>query len=83
TSAVYSPLWKLMCAAFTALNATQPNLTKHCWLCFDITPPFYEAVGILERVSRSNLSSPPQCNWKEPKTPGITLASVTGKGRCI
>ncbi|NXG81240.1 ENV1 protein, partial [Baryphthengus martii] len=77
------PLWGILSAAFNVLNVTQPNLTEHCWLCFSIKPPFYEAVGTTEKARRLNGSNPPQCNWGEPRKPGITLASVTGKGRCV
>ncbi|NXQ05509.1 ENV1 protein, partial [Vidua macroura] len=74
---------KLMQAAYQVLNVTRPNITEQCWLCFDIKPPFYEAVGLNEKPKRVNGSNPPQCNWKDPQTQGITLAAVTGKGRCI
>ncbi|NXO05533.1 ENV1 protein, partial [Rhinopomastus cyanomelas] len=76
-------LWKLMLATYQVLNITQPNLTEKCWLCFDIRPPFYEAIGYAERAKRLNGSNPPQCNWGNPKAQGITLFSVTGRGRCV
>ncbi|NXM86434.1 ENV1 protein, partial [Oenanthe oenanthe] len=76
-------LWSLMYAAYQVLNATKPDLTEHCWLCFDIKPPFYEAIGVTEKARWSNGSNPTQCDCKGTQTQGITLAAVTGKGRCI
>uniref|UniRef100_A0A8C9AUF4 Uncharacterized protein n=1 Tax=Prolemur simus TaxID=1328070 RepID=A0A8C9AUF4_PROSS len=40
------PLWKTLTAAYEALNRSNPNATEACWLCYDIRPPFYEAVGV-------------------------------------
>ncbi|NXB65857.1 ENV2 protein, partial [Struthidea cinerea] len=78
-------LWKLVQASYTVLNATNPNLTEHCWLCYKITPPFYEAVGVTTKARRINGTNPAQCLWKKDKNhqQGITLTQVTGKGRCI
>uniref|UniRef100_A0A8C6Z1Y1 Uncharacterized protein n=1 Tax=Nothoprocta perdicaria TaxID=30464 RepID=A0A8C6Z1Y1_NOTPE len=45
------PLLTLASAAFHILNASYPNLTEHCLLCFDIRPPFYEPV-LLQIVPR-------------------------------
>uniref|UniRef100_A0A674GR83 Envelope glycoprotein n=1 Tax=Taeniopygia guttata TaxID=59729 RepID=A0A674GR83_TAEGU len=79
----FNTLWKLMEGVYKVLNATHPELTEHCWLCFDVRPPFYEAVGISEKARRLNGSNPPQCNWKDSRGKGMTLASITGRGRCI
>ncbi|NXS23108.1 ENV2 protein, partial [Mystacornis crossleyi] len=57
-------------------------LTSHCWLCFGIKPPYYDAIGISESPTRSNESSPGRCNWGK-ETGGITPAQVTGQGRCV
>ncbi|NXJ71994.1 ENV2 protein, partial [Rostratula benghalensis] len=82
----YNTLWKIMQASLGVLNKTNPELTKECWLCYNIrAPPFYEAIGITSEVKRINGSNPAQCLWKQNKetSQGITLSQVTGKGRCI
>ncbi|XP_051474242.1 MLV-related proviral Env polyprotein-like [Apus apus] len=78
-------LWKLVQASYQVLNATHPNLTEHCWLCYNIRPPFYEAIGVTTNPKRINGSNPSQCLWKKEtsQSQGITLAQVTGQGRCI
>lgn len=67
------------------MNVTNPNLTEHCWLCYKITPPFYEAVGVITKARRINGTNSAQCLCKKDKNnqQGITLTQVTGKGRCI
>ncbi|NWX93856.1 ENV1 protein, partial [Nothoprocta pentlandii] len=75
-------LWKVMMAAYVALNQTNPNATSSCWLCYDIRPPYYEAIGINTTFKYSTEDSPQQCNWGDQKV-GITLESVKGQGVCI
>ncbi|NXJ87269.1 ENV1 protein, partial [Trogon melanurus] len=75
-------LWNIMKASYRVLNQTYPNLTKHCWLCFDPKPPYYEAIGIDGSFRIVDGSNPPQCRWEENKQ-GISLQHVTGKGTCI
>ncbi|NXP29952.1 ENV2 protein, partial [Scytalopus superciliaris] len=79
------PLWELMRTSYLALNKTKPNLTEDCWLCYNIRPPFFEAIGRPNKVRWSNRINPPECKWDEHrnKTQGLTLQMVTGKGRCI
>ncbi|KAF1432210.1 MLV-related proviral Env polyprotein, partial [Spheniscus mendiculus] len=77
-----NPLWKLMQASYLILNKTSPNLTEHCWLCYGIRPPFYEAIGISQAPKRMNGSNPASCTWNTEKQ-GITLTQVIGKGVCI
>lgn len=79
------PLWKLLNSTYQILNFTNPNLTTHCWLCYDIRPPFYEAVGIPFQPTLMNGPNPKQCQWTTGKenNPGITMQSVSGQGRCI
>ncbi|NXU79963.1 ENV2 protein, partial [Oreotrochilus melanogaster] len=77
-------LWKILQATFKVLNETHPNLTSDCWLCYTLKPPFYEAIGITAKAKRINDTNPARCLWKKENTQkGITLAKVTGKGRCI
>ncbi|OWK60868.1 envelope glycoprotein [Lonchura striata] len=74
-----------MKASYGVLNRTNPKLTEDCWLCYNLRPPFYEAIGVTAKPRRVNGTNPNQCFWKKGKetTPGLTLAQVTGKGRCI
>ncbi|NXH83090.1 ENV2 protein, partial [Edolisoma coerulescens] len=69
-------------ASYQMLNATNPNLTELCWLCYTIQPPFYEAIGVTAKPKRINGSNPSQCLWKREssQSQGITLSQVTGKG---
>ena len=81
----YGTLWKIIQSSFKVLNNTYPELTKECWLCYDIRPPFYEAIGSVAKIRRRNGTNPAECLWKKgrPNVPGITLAHVTGNGVCV
>lgn len=74
------PLWELMLETYRFLNATQPNLTQSCWLCYGMQPPYYEAVAFLGNYTTS--SDPSKCRWQQ-KTGGLTLQSVSGQGLCL
>lgn len=76
-----SNIWEVMNASYQLLNKTNPNMTEHCRLCFSIRPPYYDAIGDLGELTRTNESNPLQCNWG--KDIGVTLAQVTGSGRCV
>lgn len=82
-----STLGKILQASFDVLNRTYPNMTQECWLCFDIRPPFYEAVGSLAEITTSNDDNPRGCKWSDreitEKQPGITIPRVMGNGLCI
>uniref|UniRef100_A0A8D0FDA8 Envelope protein n=1 Tax=Strix occidentalis caurina TaxID=311401 RepID=A0A8D0FDA8_STROC len=82
TNPLLDPLWKIVQASYTSLNLTHPELTTHCWLCYDVQPPYYEAIGTRTPFNRSNEASPPQCNWGDRKK-GITMQHVKGTGTCI
>ena len=62
------------------LNASQPNLTKTCWLCYSIAPPYSE--GLEVRATVSMMADINHCWWQQSKQ-GLTLEQVTGQGLCI
>ncbi|XP_069430371.1 MLV-related proviral Env polyprotein-like [Ovis canadensis] len=76
------PLWKLVKAAYTTLNQTHPEATRSCWLCYNVAPPYYEAIGLSASYSLVNASDPSQCQWGDRKV-GLTMRQVWGKGLCI
>ncbi|NXA93107.1 ENV2 protein, partial [Melanocharis versteri] len=78
-------LQKVMQASFKVLNQTHPGLTKECWLCYDIRPPFYEAIGVTTSVRRRNGTNPRECLWKQGResTPRITLTQINRQGACV
>uniref|UniRef100_A0A8C0IBX5 Envelope glycoprotein n=1 Tax=Bubo bubo TaxID=30461 RepID=A0A8C0IBX5_BUBBB len=79
------PLWKILMASYQFLNTTNPNLTKHCWLCFDVKPPFYEAIGVTSKPRYMDGSNPAQCIWnrKDGQQQGISMLQVSGQGSCL
>ncbi|NXX51908.1 ENV2 protein, partial [Tricholaema leucomelas] len=81
----YDTLWRIMQASYGVWNKTNPDLAKKCWLCCNIRPPFYEAVGVTANAKRRNGTNPEECLWKKAKgsTQGLTLSQVTGQGRCV
>ncbi|NWJ01485.1 ENV1 protein, partial [Crypturellus undulatus] len=76
------PMWRMAEAAYEALNETNPNVTEACWLCYDVRPPYYEAIGINKTFNYSTEDNPSQCKWENRKV-GITLQVVKGKGVCL
>ncbi|NXU53721.1 ENV1 protein, partial [Turnix velox] len=81
----YSTLWKMLQATYGILNSTNSNPTKECWLCYNIRPPFYEAIGIIAPAKRVKGINPRECFWNKTKenTQGITLSEITGQGLCV
>lgn len=67
--------------AFIALNHSNPNATKSCWLCYATLPPYYEATGIDGNIVQ-NLN-PGYCRWSQSGQVGLTLFSVSGQRLCI
>ena len=57
------PLWKLVKAAYITLNQTNLEATRSCWLCYNLYPPYYEAVGLNASYSLTDSIDPPQCRW--------------------
>ena len=45
------PFIDLLGRSYLVLNASQPNLTKACWLCYDIAPPYYEGLAVSATVA--------------------------------
>uniref|UniRef100_A0A674HLE4 Envelope glycoprotein n=1 Tax=Taeniopygia guttata TaxID=59729 RepID=A0A674HLE4_TAEGU len=79
------PLWDLMQASYRALNESKPNLTKECWLCYNVRPPYFEVIGKPAKIQWSSGSNPRECPWNDQKNhaQGITIQLVTGQGKCI
>jgi hypothetical protein len=76
------PLWNLANAAFLTLNHTNPNMTTSCWLCYDMRPPFYEAIGLNVTYDISTSENPTQCSWEDCKR-GLTIQQVSSQGTCL
>ncbi|NXK14522.1 ENV1 protein, partial [Herpetotheres cachinnans] len=74
---------KLLNSTYQILNSTNPNMTTNCWLCYDIRPPFYEAVGIPFDPKLVNGPDPTQWVWNTTNNPGITMQYVSGQGTCV
>ncbi|NXA30695.1 ENV1 protein, partial [Eudromia elegans] len=78
------PLWKLLNSTYQILNLTDPNMVTNCWLCYDVRPPFYEAVGIPAKPELVNGTNPAQCLWNAGRNNlGITMQYVSGQGSCV
>ncbi|NXO56611.1 ENV2 protein, partial [Aramus guarauna] len=76
-------LWKLLNSTYQILNSTNPNMATNCWLCYDVRPPFYEAVGISSKPELATAPDPTRCVRNTENGPGITMQHVSGQGRCI
>ncbi|NXL96109.1 ENV1 protein, partial [Alectura lathami] len=77
--------WQLLQASYQILNETSPNLTNLCWLCYDVRPPYYEAIVVNFTYELSKEQNPPQCEWakKRGSRQGLTLQLVKGIGSCV
>ncbi|XP_056362135.1 MLV-related proviral Env polyprotein-like [Oenanthe melanoleuca] len=78
----YDLFHRMLDAVFLSLNASEPNLTNSCWLCYNASPPFYEGVALNAPFNYSKDSSPKQCLWDTPRK-GITLEQISGQGVCV
>ena len=76
------PLIKMISSAYLTLNASYPDLTNGCWLCYNIRPPYYEAVAFSSGFNvTADVSA---CRWQQqPGTGHLTVSSITGIGTCI
>uniref|UniRef100_A0A8D2B6A5 Envelope protein n=1 Tax=Sciurus vulgaris TaxID=55149 RepID=A0A8D2B6A5_SCIVU len=72
-------LLNLIQGAFSALNASNPNLTESCWLCLVSSPPYYE--GIAFSGTFNNTTSHDSCSWESNRK--LTLTEVSGQGTCL
>lgn len=72
------PLFNLITGAYSALNATQSNLTQSCWLCLSAAPPYYEGTAVNGTYNTTSSSS---CDWGGDHK--LTLPKVTGTGLCV
>ena len=78
------PLWKLLNSTYQILNSTNPKMTTHCWLCYDVRPPLYEAVGIPSEPKWVSGPNPIQCLWSDSQNKqGVTMQQVSGQGACV
>ena len=82
SSVTQDPLWAIVNATFMALNHTDPNATQSCWLCYNLCPPFYEAVGLNVSYNLSSDPNPPQCQWEEHKI-GLMMEEVWRQAVCL
>ncbi|XP_047373772.1 LOW QUALITY PROTEIN: uncharacterized protein LOC124959244 [Sciurus carolinensis] len=73
------PLLSLLSRSFLVLNATYPNWTRSCWLCYDTVPPYYEGVAVQAHVTTSTKLQ--DCRWRS--TQSLTLEQVSGQGLCL
>ena len=73
-------LWSMVVRAYQVLNTSRPDLTKACWLCLDVWPPYYEGIAIRGNYKTASNSS--SCRWQQA-TARLTLQAVTGQGTCI
>ncbi|VFV38599.1 pol_mlvav ame: full=pol polyprotein contains: [Lynx pardinus] len=56
-------LWSTVVGAYHVLNTSRPNLTKSCWLCLDVRPPYYEGIAIKGNYTTASNSS--SCRWQQ------------------
>nr|P06752.1 RecName: Full=Envelope glycoprotein; AltName: Full=Env polyprotein; Contains: RecName: Full=Surface protein; Short=SU; AltName: Full=Glycoprotein 70; Short=gp70; Contains: RecName: Full=Transmembrane protein; Short=TM; AltName: Full=Envelope protein p15E; Contains: RecName: Full=R-peptide; AltName: Full=p2E; Flags: Precursor [Feline leukemia virus strain C/Sarma]AAA43049.1 envelope protein precursor [Feline leukemia virus] len=73
-------LINLVQGTYLALNATDPNKTKDCWLCLVSRPPYYEGIAVLGNYS--NQTNPPPSCLSTPQHK-LTISEVSGQGLCI
>ncbi|NXJ10218.1 ENV1 protein, partial [Odontophorus gujanensis] len=77
-----SLLWKMVSASYEILNASRLNVPMACWLCYDINPPYYEAIRVNFTYSLSVEEAASLWQWGDRRE-GLTMKHVTGSGACI
>ncbi|XP_029423570.1 MLV-related proviral Env polyprotein-like [Nannospalax galili] len=75
-------LLNLVRGAFQALNHSEPDKSKNCWLCLNPSPPYYEGIAVQGNFSvlPANSAAPLVCT---SSTHTLTLTQVTLTGTCI
>ena len=79
---MYRPLIKMISSAYLTLNASHLDLTNGCWLCYNIRPPYYEAVAFSSGFNvAADISA---CRWQQQPSMGLlTVGFITGIDTCI
>ncbi|XP_062041107.1 MLV-related proviral Env polyprotein-like [Lepus europaeus] len=73
-------LLNLIHGAFQALNGSDPDRTRDCWLCLASPPPYYEGVAVIGNWTNHTIA-PPQCT--NLPSHRLTLPEVSGQGLCV
>lgn len=76
-----SHLTNLVREAFKVINATNPEATKSCWLCYDVAPPYYEGIAFIGAVNQTKDVN--SYRWQQQPNVRLTLSAVTGQGLCV
>nr|KAF6387451.1 hypothetical protein mMyoMyo1_007947 [Myotis myotis] len=74
------PLISMVIGAYYVLNASRPDLTKSCWLCLDVEPPYYEGIAVKGNYTTATIVS--SCRWQQTVA-RLTLQAVMGQGACV
>ncbi|XP_044525183.1 MLV-related proviral Env polyprotein-like [Gracilinanus agilis] len=72
-------LLNLIFGTYMALNFSQPDKTRDCWLCLPATPPYYEAFAL--NLDPDYYIQPPEHCFHEP--PKLTISDLSGSGLCL
>ncbi|CAO2614451.1 Envelope glycoprotein, partial [Lemmus lemmus] len=71
-------LLNLIKGAYQALNHSDPDWIKACWLCLNPSPPYYEGIAFMGNFS--NHTQPPESCRTDHR---LTLTHVAGSSLCI
>lgn len=74
-------VWQLINQTYFVFNATNPDQTSECWLCYSAKPPFYEAIGLQANFFQTK--DPNQCRWSQSLKYKLTPQDVHGQGTCL
>lgn len=73
-------LINLIRGAYQALNYSDPNRAKDCWLCLNSGPPYYEGIATMRNFTNHTSSSAICFLLPHHK---LTLPEVSGQGTCL